>query len=1023
MADGHQATIGDDGHGNVAVAGENITVIIYEALRRRQEDYEAAEAPTVGAIGPNPYKGLAAFEETDANRFFGRETLIKELWERFHALHEPVPGAESASRLLPIVGPSGSGKSSLARAGLVPELARRPLAALKSPRIAVCAPGPHPLEALAAVLARIDAPNDDRPVSKIREFTDELARQNARSEHDGLRRIADALPNADRRALVVLVDQFEELYSLCDDKRERDAFVENLLVACSDRNMRVSIILTLRNDFISATREHPNLNHILTHNCFSVPPMTEPELRSAIAEPAKQAGHPIEKAIVDLLIAETAGREGALPLLQFALNRIWIGLGENTSPSETIRTLGGVGGALASEAQRLYDNLARNARTADQRIVRRAFVAMVQLGEGTADTRRVARLSEFLGRGDDPEHVRNVLLPFTSTETRLVRVSHEESQEDGEPTYELAHEALIASWDLLRAWLGNVADKAESRRIRSDLRLQRRLSLAAAEWKSNRGELWRGADLRRLNEMGKRCRDDLSREAYRFWRASLFRARLRKGAVAAVAVVVFLGAALYVLSIYGSAELRTAEMENAPLPAGGKNVDERGLQPNLSRNRPVILMAFSGDGSRAAALALAVLEELKRYTYSIGTQKRRLVDDIEVVSSVSGGSVTAAYLGLYGPDDTLRLREFLMHDNMATLQVDPEQFVRSSAYFVGLTSLLNRAGFAFSTYTRINALRDLLDEQLFDRKTFAAMAARRHPIVVLNAFDMASGSTFEFTADRFNDICSDISSLPISVGVSASAAYPILLSPVDLKNYAGPNCAGDVPSPSWIQVALQAKAMPYIDHTEFQRARYANALRRGNDAFASLQYLHLLDGTLADNFAINSLMEVTTSLHGSVPLLREINNGAIGELVVISVAARSSSQSISGDDPDTPGMLPVLGSVISNSTNAALASANTMLRAALAEAPRNAGLEKARFYPIEVDFDQLLPSQRQLQAIVNKTMSLWSISLEQLDAVDMAGRLLLKQHPCFQKLLIDLGISADFIDKSFAEAVCPDTRP
>jgi hypothetical protein len=122
------------------------------------------------AIGPNPYKGLLAFHETDGDRFFGREPQIKELWEKFRGLHEE----ESTTRLLTIYGPSGSGKSSLARAGLIPELARRPLPGRDRARVAVLVPGSHPLEALATVLARM-ATNDLSPVAKTREFAQELS--------------------------------------------------------------------------------------------------------------------------------------------------------------------------------------------------------------------------------------------------------------------------------------------------------------------------------------------------------------------------------------------------------------------------------------------------------------------------------------------------------------------------------------------------------------------------------------------------------------------------------------------------------------------------------------------------------------------------------------------------------------------------------------------------------------------------------------------------------------------------------
>ena len=456
---------------------------------------------------------------------------------------------------------------------------------------------------------------------------------------------------------------------------------------------------------------------------------------------------------------------------------------------------------------------------------------------------------------------------------------------------------------------------------------------------------------------------------------------------------------------------------NQPLPEGGINVDQRGLQPTLSRARPVILMAFSGGGSRAAALSLAVLEELGRYKYTADRQTRRLIDAVDVVSSVSGGSVTAAYFGLYGPDDTTRLKDFLARDNMATLEIDA-------------ANPITWARLAFGGYTRIDALRDLLDQQLFDKKTFAAMIARGYPVVILNASDMASGEVFAFTADRFNDICSDLSSLPIAAGVAGSAAFPILLSPVDLKDYAGKDCVGNDPAPEWIALDLKKRATPYLDVEEFKRARYANSLRRGSDAFRDVQYLHLLDGGLVDNLGAHSLMDVVMSPHGNVRLLDAINRGEISKLVVIAVNARSDPPNTLSTDPRTPGIVSMIGAVTSNPIDAATAGADAQLRVLLSEigaaaagAPRNAGFKGMRVYDIEIDFDQLLPTQKELQSIVKSTPTLWSIKPEQLRAVNEAGRLLLDQHPCFQKLLIDLRIPADFIDRSFAEAACPGPAP
>lgn len=253
MPDDRHIQIAGDAAGNTVITGDRNVVIIYIA------QVIEPERPSVAtAVGPNPYQGLSAFTEREADRFFGRERLTEQLWDVFRALHDSPPGESAPLRLLPILGPSGSGKSSLIRAGLIPELARRPLPGLRMPRVAVVTPGAHPLEALAGVLARL-ATNDPTPVAKTREFAGELQQRNVHGAYDGLRRVAVALPEIGTSPLIVLIDQFEELYSLCDDADERDIFVGNLLHAAADLAAQVSILLTLRSDFLGHTQHHPTI--------------------------------------------------------------------------------------------------------------------------------------------------------------------------------------------------------------------------------------------------------------------------------------------------------------------------------------------------------------------------------------------------------------------------------------------------------------------------------------------------------------------------------------------------------------------------------------------------------------------------------------------------------------------------------------------------------------------------------------------------------------------------------------------
>ncbi|GBE93195.1 pentapeptide repeat-containing protein [Nostoc cycadae] len=428
-------------------------------LSQVRTELETSQPPT-NKLGANPYQGLLAFRETDGDRFFGRDKQIEQLWQRFRELHDN----ESAVQVLPIYGPSGSGKSSLALAGLIPKLGAKPLPGSNQARLVVLVPGSHPLESLAAMLARVTT-NDPTPVSKTREFAQELTQQNNHQEYDGLRRIADVFPDIAVSPLILLVDQFEEVYTLCKDKAERDAFVGNLLCAAAEPSKRVSVILTLRSDFLGETQQHPRLNKLFSEQGFLVPIMQPEDLEAAIVRPAAKAGYQLNSAVVQLLVEQTEGRE-ALPLLQFTLTRIWEGLQNDVDPAETLENIGGVGGALAEEAQRLYKSL--NAE--EQAIARRIFLALVQIGEGTKNTRRRAALSELIADEKEATTVRAIINRFAAPGVRfLATFSDEQSGE----MIEVAHEAMIRNWGQLQEWLTECQE---------NLRKKRKIEQAAEDW-------------------------------------------------------------------------------------------------------------------------------------------------------------------------------------------------------------------------------------------------------------------------------------------------------------------------------------------------------------------------------------------------------------------------------------------------------------------------------------------------------------------------------------------------------------
>jgi energy-coupling factor transporter ATP-binding protein EcfA2 len=508
--------IGRDAIGNVLLTGDRNVVLVVQTGRILEPEERVPAPPS--SFGPNPYKGLASFREEDADRFFGRERLTEDLWKALRDLRDG-QDTEPPVRLLAVLGPSGSGKSSLVRAGLLPELARRPLTGLENLRVAIVAPGAHPVDALALVLARLVA-TDPAPVAKAREFSDELERRNQPGDLDGLRRIAGDTP------LLVLVDQFEELYTLAS-AAERKVFIGNLLHAASDRGGVVSVVLTLRTDFLAQSQENEDLHEIIARQSLIVPFLSEEGLRRAVTEPARRAGHPLDEGTIELLIGETRGRDGALPLLQFTLSRIWEGMARGVPAAQTYQVLGGVGGSLAQEARRLYESLSEN----DQRIARRAFLRMIRVGPDIKNTARRVDLAEVVAHGDDRERVRAVLERFARPEARIITLA---AEPDGTITARLTHEALLDRWKQFDEWLTPQASE--------DLLFHYRLEEEARYW-NRRGQpadlLWPKNDLERLRVYERRNSREVTDLQQAFCSASNQRAPFGESAAQPFWVVLF----------------------------------------------------------------------------------------------------------------------------------------------------------------------------------------------------------------------------------------------------------------------------------------------------------------------------------------------------------------------------------------------------------------------------------------------------------------------------------------------------
>ncbi len=398
----------------------------------------------------NPYKGLRAFQEADAGMFYGREGLVEDLLAQMH-------GAAPGGRFMAVVGPSGSGKSSVIRAGLLPSLRQGALVGSENWFIVEMTPGTHPLEELEAALLRIAVNPPNSLLTQLRE-----------NERGLVRAVKRVLPGGSAEVdneLVLLIDQFEEVFTRTQDEEERAHFLKSILAAASDPDSHLRIIVTLRADFYDRPLAYPEFGKLM-HDCTMVVlPLMREDLEQVIIKPAMKIGLTLESGLVESIVADVGDQPGALPLLQYALTELFERRTGSVMTLQAYRDIGGVTGALAGRATELYHDLDEQA----QQITRQIFLRLVILGEGTEDTRRRVLLDELLSLQHEEQIVQVVIDIFGKY--RLLTFDHDPVTRT--PTVEVAHEALIRQWQLLHQWIED---------SREDLRLQRRVTAAATDW-------------------------------------------------------------------------------------------------------------------------------------------------------------------------------------------------------------------------------------------------------------------------------------------------------------------------------------------------------------------------------------------------------------------------------------------------------------------------------------------------------------------------------------------------------------
>jgi hypothetical protein len=473
--EGQNIEIGGDANSSTIVSGDRATITITNYYYREDTQIEAVASANIDL--PCPYRGLFHFGPDDADFFYGRDVFVAELLT-----------ATQIRNFIPILGASGSGKSSVVLAGLVPKLKQ-----LGHWRFTHFRPGADPFHALALSLIPLYTNNLNA--------TEQLAqaRQLATYLHDGTIPLADVFTkiqqNYPQDRVLLIADQFEELYTLCNDEKIRRSFLDVLLSKFQSlsANSQFSPILvsTMRADFLGNALSYPPFADVLRSADIKIRSMNRIELSEVIEKPAQKLGVTFESGLVERILDDVENQPGNLPLLEFALTELWKQQMGKQLTHATYQEIGEIDGALAKYADAEYAKL----NEIDREQVRRIFIQLVRPGENREDTRRLTTQEE-LGK------ISWDLVSNLAT-ARLVVTSQNSEKEN---TVEVVHETLVRNWGMLRQWMET------DRTFRS---WQERLRSIVIQWEEtnqDEGLLLRGVALAEAEEKLKERPEDLSVE-------------------------------------------------------------------------------------------------------------------------------------------------------------------------------------------------------------------------------------------------------------------------------------------------------------------------------------------------------------------------------------------------------------------------------------------------------------------------------------------------------------------------------
>ncbi|MBW4594113.1 MAG: CHAT domain-containing protein [Brasilonema angustatum HA4187-MV1] len=625
-----------------------------------------------------PYKGLSAFRQEDKSVFFGREAFTHRLLE-----------AVNKKPLVAVIGPSGRGKSSVVFAGLIPYLLKKP----DNLQIAHFRPGKRPLDALATALLTLQstqavAGNEAEPqlnpsvralgssklehhLFQIHQLATEL-----RSDKNALTQFIARISSTNPKSIVLVADQFEELYTLCPDFEERESFLDCVLEAVYNAPC-FKLVLTLRSDFYGYAQSYRAFNDALENNCLNLGPMNEQELGEAIAHPAYSLGVTLETGLIERILndvgkkthkqAENSQHKSPpdkLPLLEFALKQLWTEAIKHRTcqlTNQAYDEIGGIQEALGKYAEEVYNKIAQEYQPKQ---IRRVFTQLVRPGEttGTEDTRRLATRQEI------GQENWELVTRLNSEDMRLVVIGYDEAT--SEETVEVVHEALILGWGRLREWMKS------DRTFRT---WQERLRGAMRQWEvtnNDEGALLHGTSLAEAEDWLQQRREEISPSEQVFIELSLgLRDRLQREeqerrqreleqerkarqaaqtrtGVAIASTILVSAAAIFAINQWNQVQ---KQYKNAALQAKSKTasgiLELDGLIENIKAGKKLRQLIHSGEAEPYTRIQ--VVTGLLKAVYDVREQNRLIGHSAQVIGvSFSPDGQTIASAGF---DHTVKL--------------------------------------------------------------------------------------------------------------------------------------------------------------------------------------------------------------------------------------------------------------------------------------------------------------------------------------------------------------------------------